>query len=90
MLVVVCLAVLSASRLRPTTSLEDLFPRDRSAVDALHHLLEDFAAAEELILLAQGADDALASQVSAELLAFAQRLEHAFAQDPERPYGWRR
>ncbi len=91
-LAVLLLAALSASRLRPTTSLEDMFPRDRPAVDALHHLLDDFAAAEELLLWVHAAsnaptndppaDDRPAAQVSAALLEFAGRLEAELEQDP--------
>lgn len=87
-LAVVLLAAISASRLRPTTSLEDMFPRDRPAVDALHRLLDDFAAAEELLLWVHAADDdpraddPRAEDVSADLLSFARRLEAELEQDP--------
>lgn len=82
-LAVTALAALSASRLRPTTSLEDMFPRGQPAVDALHHLLDDFAAAEDLILLVRAPEDAAADQASAALIAFAERLERAIAEDAE-------
>src|SRR6476646_5967908 len=81
------LSVLSISRIRPDPSIESMFSRDDPAAAALMRVLNHFAAAEELLVLASvpeppaGAASAPEDPAaSAErLLAFARRFEQGLA-----------
>jgi hypothetical protein len=65
---------LAVTRLHADTSLAPLFPRNDPAGEAMLRVLERFAAAEELIVMASRPDQTEAPDV-APLVAFAQRLE---------------
>jgi len=75
----VALAWLSASRIQPAPSLEPMFPRDTPAARALVRLLNDFSAADSLILLVRAPQNT--QDAEAELLGFADRLKNAIDND---------
>ena len=77
-------------RLRPDASLEGLFPRDSASGKAVVRVLNDFAVAEELLLLVSLPDGPAVSgstrpapATSDALLAFARRLEDSMRTDPD-------
>lgn len=78
----VALAVWSAQRLRPTTSLESMLPEGLPAVAALDRALSDFSTAEDLLLLI-GQPAGVENGDGSALLAFAERLQAAIESDPE-------
>ena len=75
----VALAALSASRIQPVPSLEPMFPRDTPAARALVRLLNDFSAADSLLLLVRAPEDA--PNAEAQMLDFADRLERSIQND---------
>jgi predicted RND superfamily exporter protein len=79
-LVAALLSLAGALRLRPDTSLQSLFPPKDPAATALNRVLNNFPAAEELLLLvsSEGAEPHVD-----QLLSFASRLEAAIKQDGE-------
>src|SRR4051794_34423126 len=79
-------AVAAVLRLRPDASLEGLFPRDSASGAAVVRVLNDFAVAEELLVLVTVPESspATAQGDSAEpLLSFASRLEQAIRSDSQ-------
>lgn len=79
--VVVVLALLSASRIEPVPSLEPMFPRNTPAARSLVRLLNDFSAADSLMLLVRAPQSEMPDNPEASLLAFADRLAHTIQQD---------
>lgn len=77
----VVLALLSASRIEPVPSLEPMFPRDTPAARALVRLLNDFSAADSLLLLVRASEGE--GDAEGRLLAFADRLREAIERDDE-------
>ena len=79
---VVAVTVIAATaailRLHPDASLEGLFPRDSASGAAVIKVLNDFAVAEELLVLVK-ADDR--PEPSDALLSFARRFEQAIRDD---------
>lgn len=76
------LALLSILRIRPDTSLEAMFSRNDPSAAALAHVLNDFPAADQLLVLATlppGTTDADPER----LLAFARRFEAEVQRAPE-------
>src|SRR5437660_11753406 len=67
------LCVIAASRLKPDTSLESMFSRDDPAAAALLHIMHDFPAADELLILAAAPGEPAPER----LRRFAQRLEQS-------------
>ena len=78
-----CGAVAAILRLRPDASLEGLFPRDSASGAAVVRVLNDFAVAEELLVLVSVPDGPAASDPAPALLSFADRLDHAVRADPK-------
>ncbi len=80
-------AVAAVLRLRPDASLEGLFPRDSASGKAVVRVLNDFAVAEELLVLVTVPDPspkgAAEADPSEPLLSFAGRLEQAVRSDPQ-------
>ena len=81
-------SLLALLRLRPDASLEGLFPRDSASGKAVVRVLNDFAVAEELLILVAAPEAAPATApgdppASEALLSFARRLEQAIDADPE-------
>jgi predicted RND superfamily exporter protein len=90
-LVACAAAALFVLRLRPDASLEGLFPRDSASGTAVVRVLNDFAVAEELLVLVSVPEDVgstsaatpASSDPSTPLLAYADRLERAVRADPQ-------
>ena len=66
-------------RLRPDTSMEGLFPRNSPSGRAIVRVLNDFAVAEELLVLITAPEGPNAPDA---LLSFARRLEDSIRADP--------
>ncbi len=86
--VVLCaVASISASRLQPVASIDAMIARDNPAAQALARLSQDFAAADELIILVSIPDSVISEKVSHNptdaLISFARRLSEAVASSPE-------
>lgn len=78
--VLVALAVISASRLQPSTSMQTLLSGDDRAAAALDRVMRHFALTDELLLLVEvGGDDAAVGA----LRRFAAAFEQAVAEDAE-------
>ena len=75
------LAAAAVLRLRPDASLEGLFPRDSASGAAVVRVLNDFAVAEELLVLVS-APESSTTAAPESLLAFAARLDRAIRSDP--------
>ena len=81
-------AVVAVLRLRPDASFEGLFPRGSPSGAAVVRVLNDFAVAEELLVLVsvpEGRDLSTTSPDASPteaLLSFARRFEHAVRADP--------
>ena len=75
-LLLAALCAWAVSRLRADTSLEPMFSRDDPAGRAMLRVMDQFSAAEELIVLASIREDDPGPQL-AKLIALAQRLESA-------------
>ncbi|HEY7117022.1 MAG TPA: MMPL family transporter, partial [Tepidisphaeraceae bacterium] len=69
----IVLSAMAILRLRPDPSLESMMSKDDPAVKAAVRVLNEFPAAEELLVLASLREDVAANP--SKLLAFAQRLE---------------
>ena len=79
-------ATFAVTRLRPDTSLEGLFPRGSASGAAVVHVLNDFAVAEELLVLVTVPDAAPATapaRPADALLRFADKLNNAIRNDPK-------
>lgn len=76
------LAALSAARLRPSGSLAAMFPAHDPAADALVHVLDDFPAADQLIVLASLPSNASAPDPQ-RLIRFAKRFSDLERMTPE-------
>ena len=79
-------AVAAVLRLRPDASLEGLFPRDSASGAAVVRVLNDFAVAEELLVLVtvpESSPAATRGDPADPLLLFADRLERAIRSDPQ-------
>jgi predicted RND superfamily exporter protein len=74
--VAIALSILAVTRVHPDPSLESMMTRDDSAVKAAVRVLNEFPAAEELLVLASLPDSTKAPDTQP-LLAFAQRLDQA-------------
>lgn len=83
--IVAALAILSAAlalRLRPDVSMQSLFSSDDPAAKALGHVLNEFPAADELLVLTTLPDrSANAAPDIDRLLAFAERLDKGVRED---------
>jgi len=79
-IVIALMAILSALRLHPDTSLQSLFSVGQPAVVALNHVLNDFPTAEELLVLVTTPGD---QPDPDRLLAFSDRFKLNASQDPE-------
>jgi predicted RND superfamily exporter protein len=82
MLLIAIVASWSASRIRPDASLAAMFPRHDPAADALVRVLDDFPAADQLIVLASLPDNSAGLDPD-QLLAFGERFENALHQSPD-------
>ena len=80
--VVVALSALSAYQIRAVPSLKPLFGENDPAAQAMVRVLDDFAAADDLMVLATAPPDTAPDRVIEELRGFAERLERAIAEDP--------
>jgi predicted RND superfamily exporter protein len=76
------MAVLSILRLRPDTSLEAMFAKNDPSARVIDHVLNDFPAADQLLVLATFPQENKTPD-PARLLAFAQRFEDEVHQTPE-------
>ena len=76
------LAALSAARLRPNGSLAAMFPAHDPAAEALVHVLDDFPAADQLIVLAALPANAPAADPK-RLMDFATRFVEAVQNTPD-------
>src|SRR5438045_3219666 len=72
-------SLLGIRRLHADPSLEQMFSRDDPAAQSAVRVLNDFSAAEELLLLVTAPDDASQDK----LLAFAKRLDDAVKNSPD-------
>jgi len=79
---VAALAGLSAIRIRPNASIEAMFARDNPSAAALARVLNDFPAADQLLLLASLPDDTPVADPQ-RLAAFGQRFVDAARRDPD-------
>lgn len=79
-------AALAVTRLRPDPSLESMFNRNDPAAAALVRVMNDFSAADELLVLAVVPERLTSKEVpeasAGRLVAFARRLEAAVAASP--------
>lgn len=80
--IVIALAALSASQIRAVPSLKPLFGETDPAAQAMVRILDDFAAADDLMLLVTAPQETETDQITAVLSGFAQRLERVIAEDP--------
>src|SRR5689334_3556075 len=76
------LSAISIHRIRPNGSLAAMFPKDDPAADALVHVLDDFPAADQMLILASLPDSQLAPDPD-RLTAFGQRLTDAVQRSDE-------
>src|SRR6185369_5993477 len=76
-------AIAAVLRLRPDASLEGLFPRDSASGTAVVRVLNDFAVAEELLVLVSVPDARENPEPAPALLSFADRLDKAIRSDPQ-------
>src|SRR5687768_9511594 len=72
-------ATVAVLRLRPDASLEGLLPRDSPSGAAVVRVLNDFALAEELLVLVTAPDGNAPADAP---LSFARRLDEAVRSDP--------
>jgi uncharacterized protein len=77
-----CLAGWSITRLRANGSLAAMFPEHDPAADALVHVLDDFPAADQLIVLAS-LPDGTPGPAPDRLIEFGRRFTEAVHQSPE-------
>lgn len=76
------LAAISTTRLRPNGSLAAMFPAHDPAADALVHVMKDFPAADQLIILSSLPSDASAPDPQ-RLTSFAKRFSDLVRQTPD-------
>ena len=81
-LLLAILAGWSTGRIHADASLAALFPRHDRAADALVHVLDDFPAADQLIVLASLPGDSPEADVN-RLLSFGERFIQALHQSPD-------
>src|SRR4030095_9947882 len=75
LLITIVSLLLMRFRLRTETTLQGLLDPSGPAVPAMGRVLDEFAVANELLLLASVSDDTPADAAAATLLAFARRLD---------------
>ena len=80
--VLAILAAISVARLRPSGSLAAMFPAHDPAADALVHVLHDFPAADQLIVLASLPPD-VSQPDPRRLIDFAGRFSESVQSSPE-------
>lgn len=80
--ILLVLAVLSAARLQPSGSLAAMFPAHDPSADAMVHVMDDFPAADQLILLASLPPSASAPDPQ-RLIDFARRFSDRVAATPD-------
>ena len=79
----ILLSILAVTRVHPDPSLESMMTKDDPAVKAAVRVLNEFPAAEELLVLATLPEDRAASPDPSKLLAFAERLDQAVKKSPQ-------
>src|SRR5437764_14624848 len=82
---VAIVSAVGASRIRSNPSLEAMFAKDDPAAKALARVLNDFGAADDLLVLVSLPDqrDAAAPPDVDKLLSFADRLDQELARAPQ-------
>jgi len=81
--VAIALCALAVGRMRPSASLESMLSKDDPAVKAVVRVLNEFPAAEDMLVLATAPANQTGRPDPDQLIAFAKRLEQAIRTSPQ-------